>query len=84
MVSSGFTSGEIALRTAVYEDAAAIADGLRRLAATSAQERAAMGARGRAFVLANHAYPVLARRFIDALQGVGAAAEPPSRRRAAS
>ena len=54
--------------TVVPEDATAIADGLRRLAAASAAERAAMGARGRVFVLANHAYPVLAQRFIDALQ----------------
>ncbi len=46
----------------------AVAAGLRRLAATSAAERQAMGERGRAFVLANHTYPVLAQRFLDALQ----------------
>ena len=45
----------------------AVAAGLRRLAATSAAERQAMGERGRAFVLANHTYPVLAQRFLDAL-----------------
>lgn len=50
------------------QDAAAVADGLRRLAAVPADERRAMGERGRAFVLANHTYPVLARRFLDALQ----------------
>ena len=70
--------------TVAPEDAAAIADGLRRLAATSAAERAAMGARGRAFVLANHAYPVLARRFVEALQGAGAASSQPQQQRAAS
>ncbi|UDF37402.1 UNVERIFIED_ORG: glycosyltransferase family 4 protein [Shinella sp. XGS7] len=49
------------------EDAQAVADGLRRLAALSPQERTAMGERGRAFVLAHHTYPVLARRFIEAV-----------------
>jgi glycosyltransferase involved in cell wall biosynthesis len=49
------------------ESAEATAAGLRRLAALPADERRAMGARGRAFVLAHHTYPVLARRFIDAL-----------------
>jgi glycosyltransferase involved in cell wall biosynthesis len=49
------------------EDAAAVADGVRRLVAAGAPERAAMGARGREFVLAHHAYPVLARRFLDAV-----------------
>lgn len=53
--------------TVAPEDAAASAEGLRRLAALPAAERAAMGERGRAFVLANHTYPVLAQRFIDAL-----------------
>jgi len=50
------------------EDASAVAEGVRRLAALPAAERAAMGARGRAFVLAQHTYPVLAARFIQALQ----------------
>ncbi len=50
------------------EDAAASADGLRRLAALPAGERRAMGERGRAFVLARHTYPVLAQRFIQAVQ----------------
>jgi glycosyltransferase involved in cell wall biosynthesis len=47
---------------------AAVADGLRRLAAVPAAERRAMGARGRAFVMARHTYPVLAQRFLQAMQ----------------
>ncbi len=50
------------------QDPAAVADGLRRLAAVPAEERRAMGERGRAFVLANHTYTVLAQRFLDALK----------------
>jgi len=53
--------------TVAPESAPAVADGLRRLAAVPAAERRAMGERGRAFVLAHHAYPVLARRFIEAV-----------------
>jgi glycosyltransferase involved in cell wall biosynthesis len=45
----------------------AIAEGLRRLAALPAADRQAMGERGRAFVLANHTYPVLAQRFLQAV-----------------
>jgi len=59
--------------TVAPESPAAIADGLRRLAALPAAERRAMGERGRAFVRAQHTYPVLARRFADACGfGVGA------------
>jgi glycosyltransferase involved in cell wall biosynthesis len=54
--------------TVAPEDAAASADGLRRLAAVPAEERRAMGERGRAFVLAQHTYPVLAQRFIQAVR----------------
>ena len=50
------------------ESSQAVADGLMRLAACSPVERAAMGERGRAFVLANHTYPVLAKRFLEALR----------------
>lgn len=53
--------------TVAPEDAQAVAAGVRRLAALAPEERAVMGARGRAHVLANHTYPVLARRFIEAL-----------------
>ena len=53
--------------TVAPEAPAAVADGLRQLAALPAEARRAMGERGRAFVLANHTYPVLAQRFLDAL-----------------
>jgi glycosyltransferase involved in cell wall biosynthesis len=49
------------------ESPPALADGVRRLLAVPASERAAMGERGRAFVLARHTYPVLAARFADAM-----------------
>ncbi len=49
------------------QDPAAVAAGLRKLAALGPDERAAMGARGRAYVRQRHLYPVLARRFADAL-----------------
>ena len=48
----------------------AVAEGVRSLAACSVGERRAMGERGRAFVLAHHTYPVLAQRFIDAVEAV--------------
>jgi glycosyltransferase involved in cell wall biosynthesis len=50
-------------------DAPAVADGLRRLAALDAEQRRALGARGRDFVIAQHSYQVLAQRFIDAIGG---------------
>ncbi|MCV2359821.1 glycosyltransferase family 4 protein [Paucibacter sp. TC2R-5] len=53
--------------TVAPEDPAAVAEGVLRLAQCSPAERTAMGQKGRAFVLANHTYPVLAQRFIDAL-----------------
>jgi glycosyltransferase involved in cell wall biosynthesis len=49
------------------EAPAAVAAGLRQLAALSADERRAMGERGRQFVRAHHSYAVLARRFIEAV-----------------
>ena len=44
----------------------AIADGLRQLARLDVATRQRMGGQGRQFVLDNHTYPVLARRFLDA------------------
>ena len=54
--------------TVAPENPQAVVDGLRRLAALPAAERLATGERGRAFVLAHHSYPVLAQRFIAAMQ----------------
>ncbi len=54
--------------TVAPEAPQAVADGLLRLAALPSDERRAMGGRGRAFVLAHHSYPVLARRFLDAMR----------------
>ena len=53
--------------TVAPESPEAVADGLQRLAALDPAERQAMGQRGRAFVLAHHTYPVLARRFLQAV-----------------
>ena len=54
--------------TVTPESAPAVVDGLRRLVAAGPAARAAMGTRGRAFVEANHTYPVLARRFVEAVR----------------
>ena len=48
------------------ENPQAVADGICRLLALSSEERKAMGQRGQAFILENHTYPVLARRFLKA------------------
>ena len=53
--------------TVAPESPVAVAEGLVELARRTPDERAAMGARGRAFVLAHHSYPVLAQRFLDAV-----------------
>jgi glycosyltransferase involved in cell wall biosynthesis len=49
-------------------DARAVAEGLRRLAGLSAEERRAMGERGRVYVQKHHTWPVLAQRFIEAIR----------------
>ncbi len=54
--------------TVAPESAAAVADGLLRLAALPLAERQAMGRRGHDFVRAHHTYPVLAERFLAALR----------------
>jgi glycosyltransferase involved in cell wall biosynthesis len=53
------------------DSAQAVVGAIRRLASLSSDERLAMGLRGRDFVLAHHTYPVLARRFIEAIQSHG-------------
>lgn len=50
------------------ESPAAVARGLRELAALPPARRLAMGLRGREFVLAHHSYAVLAHRFIQAIE----------------
>ena len=47
---------------------AAVADGLIRLSEMPEAVRRDMGKRGREYVLANHTYPVLARRFLAACE----------------
>lgn len=48
------------------ESPQAVADGLLRLAEMPHAEREQLGQRGRAFVEAQHTYPVLAQRFLEA------------------
>jgi glycosyltransferase involved in cell wall biosynthesis len=48
------------------DDPGAAAGGIRSLLAAGADERRAMGQRGKAFVLANLTYPVLGQRFLAA------------------
>ena len=50
------------------EDAQSVAVGIRSLLALSEEERWAMGQRGRAYVMKNHSYPVLAKRFLEAIR----------------
>lgn len=50
------------------ESPQAIAEGLLKLAGLTVAEREAMGENGRAFVLENHSYPILAQRFLSACQ----------------
>lgn len=52
--------------TVVPEDPTESARGIRRLVALSADEREAMGQRGKKFVLDNLTYPILAQRFLNA------------------
>jgi glycosyltransferase involved in cell wall biosynthesis len=49
------------------EQPAAVAQGVLSLAALPLFEREAMGARGRAFVQAQHSYTTLAARFLKAM-----------------
>jgi glycosyltransferase involved in cell wall biosynthesis len=49
------------------EDAVGVVDAVRRLMAISPDERAAMGNRGKDYVMLHHQYPSLARRFAEVL-----------------
>lgn len=49
------------------DDACEAAGAIERLLALSPEERRLMGQKGREYVLANHTYPVLAARFLSAL-----------------
>ncbi len=51
------------------EDSAAIADAVRRLVRLPKEARQRMGQHGREYVLAHHTYSVLARRFLEVLEG---------------
>jgi glycosyltransferase involved in cell wall biosynthesis len=53
--------------TVAPESPEAVVQGLRQLATLSPGARRAMGQRGRQFVLAHHSYPVLARKFLEAV-----------------
>jgi glycosyltransferase involved in cell wall biosynthesis len=55
-------------RTVAPESAEAVAQGLLQLAEMPESRRRAMGRRGRDFVLAQHTYPVLAKRFLGAIE----------------
>ena len=50
------------------EDSAYIADAVRQLAAMPAEERAAMGERGRQYILQHHDYDILAKQFLEILE----------------
>jgi glycosyltransferase involved in cell wall biosynthesis len=63
--------------TVAPESAAAVAEGLRRLADCTPEERHAMGERGRALVMAYHTYPVLARKFLGAIDASPSIAAAP-------
>ena len=52
--------------TVAPQDPQAVARGLLALFMLGAQERAVLGARGRAYAMANLSYPVLGRRFLQA------------------
>ncbi len=53
--------------TVAPQDTGAVVGGLLKMMNLAPAARAVMGERGRAFVMAKHTYPVLAKRFLDAL-----------------
>jgi glycosyltransferase involved in cell wall biosynthesis len=60
------------------ESPAAVAAAVRTLALCSASQRAALGERGRDHVLQHHAYPALARRFLEILATTRPRSDPPA------
>jgi glycosyltransferase involved in cell wall biosynthesis len=60
--------------TVAPQDPRAVAGGLLRMMQLAPTARAVMGERGREYVLARHTYPVLAKRFLDALKNARPAA----------
>ena len=52
------------------ENATAIADAIEKLCQMPEEERMQMGAKGKQFVLKNHTYLVLAKRFVDCLKNL--------------
>ena len=54
--------------TVAPQDTNAVVGGLLKMMNLAPAARAVMGARGHEFVLKRHTYPVLAKRFLDALQ----------------
>ena len=61
--------------TVAPQDARAVANGLLKMMQLAPTARAVMGERGRQYVLARHTYPVLAKRFLDALTPRSSGAE---------
>jgi len=49
------------------ESPEAIAQGLRQLAALDPKHRRQFGERGRAYAMAHHTWPVLAKRFLETI-----------------
>lgn len=49
------------------EDPDAIANAIKRLMSMSPAEREEMGRRGREYVIANHDYNILAKKFLEAI-----------------
>ena len=50
------------------EDPVAIAEAIKKLMSMSSAEREEMGGRGKEYVIANHDYKVLARKFLEAMK----------------
>ena len=60
------------------QDPAALAQGLEAMRDTPAQERAAMGRRGAEYVQVHHAYPVLARLFLEVMESAAPTGSRPA------